>query len=130
MISYFISVLTPTPNTVLRGAGGNLKVKGKGTVKWKIEDDNSKVHTIIIKDCMYVPGISTCLLAPQYWTQQARDHFPRRRGTWCVTYDDACILEWNQRKYYQTIDFDFISNTPMMYILPRSVQPFASRWQQ
>ena len=32
-ISHFISALTPTPNTVLRGAGGNLKVKGKGTVK-------------------------------------------------------------------------------------------------
>ena len=66
MITHFISALTPTPNTVLRGAGGNLKVKGKGTVKWKIEDDDGKSHTILIKDCLYVPGISTCLLAPQH----------------------------------------------------------------
>ena len=31
--SQFISYLTPTPKTILRGAGGNLKVKGVGTVK-------------------------------------------------------------------------------------------------
>jgi len=66
MISHFISALTPTPKIVLRESGGNFKVKGKGTVKWKIENDDGKVHTIIIKDFMYVPGISTCLLAPQH----------------------------------------------------------------
>lgn len=34
--------LMPVPNTVLRGTGGNLKVKEKGTIKWKIEDDDKK----------------------------------------------------------------------------------------
>ena len=36
MISHIISALTPTPNTVLRGEGCNLKVKGKGIIKWKL----------------------------------------------------------------------------------------------
>ena len=30
--SQFISYITPTPSTILRGAGGNLKVRGMGTL--------------------------------------------------------------------------------------------------
>ena len=67
----FISYITPTPKTILRGAEGNLKVKGVGTVRWKIEDDDGKEYELIVKDFLYVPDISPCLLSPQHWAQQA-----------------------------------------------------------
>ena len=92
-IAHFITPLTPTPNTILLGAGGNLKVKGMGTLQWKIEDDYGKVHIWTIKESLYVSDISTCLLSPQHWAKQAEDNSPRKRGTWCATYDDACEME-------------------------------------
>jgi hypothetical protein len=41
----FVTKLTPTPNIRVRGVGNQLmEAKGKGTVLWKIEDDNGVVH--------------------------------------------------------------------------------------
>ena len=111
-IKHFITPLTPTPSTRLRGAGGNLVVKGEGTVRWKIEDDNGKVHTMLIKNCLYVPDLHICLLSPQHWAQQANDNAPNPRGTWCATYGDVFELEWNQRQYRRSIKFDSNTNTP------------------
>ena len=65
----FITQITPTSNTILRGAGGNLKVRGFGTVRWKITDDKGQEHNITIKGCLYVPDIYACLLSPQHWAQ-------------------------------------------------------------
>ena len=118
--SQFISYITPTPKTILRGAGGNLKVKGVGTVRWKIEDDDGKEHELIIKGCLYVPDMSSCLLSPQHWSQQAQDNFPTNRGTWCATFADSCVMQWDQRKYTKTILYDKNTNTPKMYSVPRT----------
>ena len=93
MIEHFITALTPTPNTILLGSGGKLKVKGANALQWKVEDDNGKIYTPPIKDNLYVPGTYTCLLSPQHWTKQAEGNFSKRRGTWCATYDDACEME-------------------------------------
>jgi hypothetical protein len=41
----FVTKLTPTPNIRVRGVGNQLmEAKGKGTVLWKIEDDNGVVQ--------------------------------------------------------------------------------------
>jgi hypothetical protein len=41
----FVIKLTPTPNIRVRGVGNQLMMaKGRGTVLWKIEDDNGVVH--------------------------------------------------------------------------------------
>ena len=62
----FISRITPTSNTILRGSGGNLQVRGFGTVQWKITDDNGQEHKITIQGCLYVPDMHSCLLSPQH----------------------------------------------------------------
>ena len=64
--SRHISYITPTSKTILSGVGGNLKVKKVGTVRWKIEDDDGKEHDLIIKGCLYVPDMTSCLLYPQH----------------------------------------------------------------
>ena len=91
------------------------------TLQWKVEDNYEKVHTWTIKDPLYLPDISTCLLSPQHWAKQAEDNFPRRRVTWCATYDDACEIEWDQRKYRRTIPLDSKSNTPRLMSAPNCV---------
>ena len=80
-IKHFITPLNPTPNTFVKGAGGYIKVKGSGTLRWRIEDDDGKVHTILVKDSLYVPNISKYLLSCQHWAKQANYNFPNPKGT-------------------------------------------------
>ena len=60
----FITAITPLANMRFIGAGGFLKFIDKGTVRWKIEDDEGKYYDIIIKNALYIPGLSSCLLLP------------------------------------------------------------------
>ena len=104
---------------IVKGVGGNLKVMGSGTLRWKIENDDGKIHKIICKDAIYLPNLHSCLLSPQHWTQSLNDNSPRLDGTWYTTYVDICVLEWNQRKNRRTIRFDGNStNTPIIYSAP------------
>ena len=61
----FITAITLLANMRAKGAGEFLKVIGKGTVRWKIENDEGKYHDIIIKNALFIPGLSSCLLCPQ-----------------------------------------------------------------
>ena len=79
--TYFITAISPLANMGVKGAGGFLKVIGKGIVRWKIEDDEGKYHDIIIKNALYIPGLLSCLLCPQQCPKQTKDDFPRKRGT-------------------------------------------------
>ena len=111
-INHFITALTPTPRSYLRGITGNLKVKGEGTLVWRIDDDQGRSHKIKIKNCLYVPGLSSCLASPQHCADQADDNYPRPDGTWYATYTKKYVLQWDQRKYTRTIPMDGNTNTP------------------
>ena len=65
-------------------------------------------------DCTYL----TYLRSPQHWAQQAKENFPTNRGTWCTTYEDSCVMQWEQRKYTKTVIYDKNTNTPKMYSVP------------
>ena len=118
-INHFISTLVPETDMIVKDAGGNLKVMGSGTLRWRIEDDDGKIHTIICKDAIFVPNLHTCLLSPQHWAQGLDDNSPKLDGTWCATYADRCVIEWNQRKHRRTIRFDRNStNTRIIYLAP------------
>jgi hypothetical protein len=71
----------------------------RGTIAWKIEDDEGQIHLIRLPGSYYVPDSTSRILSPQHWSQQAHDNRPQPHGTWCATYDDEIILYWNQRKY-------------------------------
>ena len=68
-LEHFVSKITPTKNTYLRGVGGNLKVHGVGTLTWKTNDDQGKTHELTIKNALYVPKLPSCKISPQYWAQ-------------------------------------------------------------
>jgi hypothetical protein len=50
-----------------------LGIKGEGTFKFNITDNDGKAHTIKIPNSLYVPNLKKCLLLPQHWAQEARD---------------------------------------------------------
>ena len=56
-------------NGQVDGIVKGLAIKGKGTFKFDITNDDGKKHTIRIKNSFYVPKMRRCLLSPQHWEQ-------------------------------------------------------------
>jgi hypothetical protein len=48
----------------VNGIGEGLAIKGKGTFKFLLKDNNRKTHTIKIPNSLYLPGLKQCLLLP------------------------------------------------------------------
>jgi hypothetical protein len=61
----------------VEGIKSGLDIKGTGTFKFKIKDDNSMTHEIKIPNSLYKSEIKRCLLSPQHWVQEAKDNYPR-----------------------------------------------------
>jgi hypothetical protein len=53
--------------------GGETLVTAKCTVKWQIEDDHRRTHTIVTPNSLYSKNAPFRLLSPQHWTRQAND---------------------------------------------------------
>ena len=59
---------TPTKHKgQLTGVSGSIPIKSSGTVKWSIADDTGRIHSLIIPNTLYVPGIPDRILSPQHW---------------------------------------------------------------
>ena len=105
-------------NAVLNGISSRIKINGIGMVKWRILDDDGKPHVLSIHDCLYVPEAAIRLLSPQQWSKQSNDHFPKKNGTWCATYQDKCVLNWNQNKNKRTVMLDPQTNVAILRSAP------------
>jgi hypothetical protein len=92
-----------------------LDIRGVGTFKFKIDNDNGKTHKIKVPNTLYVPDLRRCLLSPQHWAQEASDNHPLPRGTRMENDNKNCALLWRQAKYKKTIPFSSQSNIPIMY---------------
>jgi hypothetical protein len=94
------------------GITDGLPIKGKGTFKFTIGDDNGRRHNIRIPEFLYVPGITKCLLSPQHWAQTAAD----KKKTWMGNFDDCCILFWDGGQ--KTVPFSNMTNVPTYFMAP------------
>jgi hypothetical protein len=86
----------------VRGCNGHTNSTMVGTVKWRVKDDNGKIHNIILPNTYYSPSVETRLLSLQHWAQVRG----KKRDTYCVTYYDAIIMRWNRDKYQITAPLD------------------------
>jgi hypothetical protein len=86
----------------VRGYNGSANSTMVGTVKWKIKDDNDKVHNFILPNSYYSSSVETRLLSPQHWAQTRK----KGRDSYCITYHDAIIMRWNKDKYQITAPLD------------------------
>jgi GAG-pre-integrase domain len=101
-------------NTRVQGIGGTITATLCGTVTWEIEDDSGVVHQQTIPGTYYNPDSQYKLYSPQHVAQVYNDHTPMRHGTWCATYDDSIVLQWDQRKFTRTVRLDKQRNVALM----------------
>ena len=115
-----------------------LAIKGKGTFKFDITNNDGKKHTIRIKNSFYVPKMRRCLLSPQHWAQEAKDGETWMQFKREFPYD--CVLNWKGGK--KTIPNQPSTNVPVFYTTSSSLcyRPFVAtfktmeasffRWEQ
>jgi hypothetical protein len=99
----------------VEGIKSGLDIKGTGTFKFKIKDDNNMTHKIKILNSLYVPGLKRCLLSPQHWVQEAKDNYPRPKGTRMSQDDECYCMYWDQAKFHKLIPYDPSTNVPILY---------------
>ena len=58
------------------GIGSAIAIKGIETFKFRLEDKNGQVHTILVPNLLYVPSLKRVLLAPHHWAQEAQNKAP------------------------------------------------------
>jgi hypothetical protein len=99
----------------VEGIKQGLVIRGIGTFKFKIEDDDGRTHKINVPNTLFLPDLRRCLLSPQHWVQEARGNHPLPRVTRMESDEENCILIWGQGKYKKMIPFNPTSNVPMMH---------------
>jgi hypothetical protein len=102
----------------VKGVGGLVKTTHKGTIKWRIEDDNGVVDTVLLPNSYLVPSMPCCLLSPQHWAQVAKDHQPKPEGTGCITNSKEVQLFWKQRSHTKTIALNPATNVATLSTAP------------
>jgi hypothetical protein len=78
----------------------------------------AKLTKIKVPNSLYLPEMRRCLLSPQVWAQEAKDHYLLSKGMQMENDDENSILVLGQRKYKKTILFNPTSNVPIMYLAP------------
>ena len=90
----FMTKPTATMQKV-KGTAGSAKATYRGTVKWKIEDNNNIIHTFVIPNTYYIAAAPTRILSPQHFAQQMQDHKPHAEGAGCMTTSMTIVLFWD-----------------------------------
>jgi hypothetical protein len=106
------------------GITDGIPIKGKGTFKFTIGDNNGRQHNIRILESLYIPVMKKCILSPQHWAQTVAD-----KKTWMGNFDDCCILLWNGGQ--KTVPFSTTTNVPIFFTAPslRTYQTFAATFE-
>jgi hypothetical protein len=47
--------------------------------------------------------------------QEAKENYPRPKGTWMGQDDEYSFLNWGQAKYRKLVSYDPLSNIPIIY---------------
>ena len=108
-------------NKSIKGFGGskiyNVKI---GTIIWRWEDDEGKIHKFTIPNSYYVPDGNMRLLSPQHWakTQYLSIKKNERYGTMSQTTDNRITLFWNKRKNKLTVPLSKESNVGSFHLAP------------
>ena len=80
----------------------------KGTIVWKIPDDEGVWHKFKIQESYYAPDGEVRLLSPQHWAKQYK--LQNQKNTKSTTTEDDVILDWNDGKNKLTLPLDKDTN--------------------
>ena len=117
---YLTDLITPPQpiNSKVKGIGGHAQATYKGTVQWKIQDDQGQTHRFTLPNSYFETTAPSRILCPQHLAQTAKDNYPLPLGTGEVTGDEYIQLFWNQRKYVKTIKLDPRRNIGVTHTTP------------
>jgi hypothetical protein len=115
----------------VEGIKSGLDIKGMVTFKFKIKHSNGMMHKIKIPNSLYVPELKRCLLSPQHWVQEAKDHYPRPKVTKMEQDNEFYYLKWGQYKYQKLVPYNPLTNVPIMYTATssRAYRAFATTFK-
>jgi hypothetical protein len=71
-IEDFIHQPTPIQNTTLKGIAGGLTALGRGTIKYKIHQENKENIILVIDNVIYAPDCPIQLISPQQLHRQSK----------------------------------------------------------
>ena len=112
----FIGKLIPVTGIKLRGVGGTLPIKARGTLQMTFVDDRGKTHHHRIENAYYAPKLQLTLLSPRQWSLQGQ---LRRDGSrireWTVDGDKTMMrFEFGTK----TVPYDPKTNLPILTTKP------------
>ena len=108
----------PIASRIIGFTGGQTLAVFQCILQWEIEDDEGGSHKILLSNSLYSPEDYFCLFSPQHWSQIIKDDLPQPKGTWCATYYDSVVLEWQQRKICRTVPLDPGTNVSTFHYTP------------
>ena len=103
-----------------KGIAAGLKIAGRGTLQFRIDDDDGVTHNITVPNSVHIPDLPMVLVSPQHWAQQTTDN---TESTSCARHT---VLSF--RGYKKTIPYSAQSNTPSFRSTPGTLryQAFAA----
>ena len=63
-----------------KGIAAGLNIKGRGTLKFRIDNNNGITHTINVPNSVHIPDLPMVLVSPQHWAQQTSDRIVSTSG--------------------------------------------------
>ena len=91
-----------------------MKIEGKGTLKFIIDDDDGVMNIITVPNSVYIPDLPMVLVSPQHWSQQMPD------GTESISSGNYTIL--SLRGHREMIPYSIQSNTPIFRSIPGALR--------
>jgi hypothetical protein len=117
----FVGPLTRVPKSIVTFGGRKIDEVYRGTIRFRWEDDDGKVHTRDIPGSYYVPQGNTRLFSPQHFCQIVDNRYQNNDPTVepiCETTSSKIVLRWNRRRHTKTIAIDPGSNVGNIYSAP------------
>ena len=108
----FIGQVSKAQHIFIKGVGGRIKVRGYGTIKIGIINDNNDECDLVINNVLYVPDCPTNLISPQLWSQSTKNP----SGTGKITVGNTTLLFWDTHSHTKTITHHPYFKLPFMPI--------------
>ena len=95
----FLGGIKKAKDIWIKGVGGKVKVRGYGSIKVTVTDDNSNECDLVISNVLYVPESPTNLLSPQLWSETSS----KPTGTGEMTIGGLTMLFWNNHEHTKMV---------------------------
>ena len=91
------SIVPPQPiNSKVKGTGGHAQATYKGTVQWKVQDDQGQLHHFTLPNSYFIASAPSTIFCAQHLAQIAKYNYPLPLGTGEVMGDEYIQLFYHQ----------------------------------